>query len=106
MNGFGARGERDLLIEAQVFGGGETYRHLVTLKTRGNDSGLRFESEIPANAGQPLNESPKTACPIAAHLTGAPVAVIESPGPVRFSRNRRHQENHAIGSDPVVAIAK
>ena len=76
------------------------------MKRSSNDSGNRFEGQLTGGPGESLNEPRETPGTISAHLAAAAVAVVKLPGPIRFARLARHQQDDAVGSDPAMAIAK
>jgi hypothetical protein len=71
----------------------------------GDQTGLRFESEIIIPPNLLLHKPGKAARTVAAHFTGATVAVVELPRPIGLRGACRNEQDDAIGSDSAMSIA-
>ena len=76
------------------------------MKLDSNNSCLGLERKIIWIFCPPLHESGKATRPVAAHFTGAAVAVVEFPCPMRFARSTWDQNHNAIGADAAMPIAQ
>src|ERR1051326_1361990 len=80
--------------------------HAIPLKIRSDDSGLRFEGEIAMVARSPLDKTREAASAIAAHFARAAVVVVEFPGPIRFTRSKRHQNYRPVSANAAMPVAQ
>src|SRR5262249_45584375 len=98
--------QRHLLGEPQILGLGQTHRHAVPFKLRGDHPSLSLERKVSPLARAPLDEPDETTRAVAAPLTRAAVAVVEIPRSIRFARRAGPQQDQAVGAHTAMPIAE
>src|SRR5687768_13171865 len=80
-----SHGESNFLGEPQIFGRSEVHRDEFTVENRFDDAGSRFETGLLFCASDLLDESTEATRPVAAHVGGRTIAVVEIPGPIALT---------------------
>src|ERR1043166_5076590 len=106
MDGGFARRESYLFAQFQPAGLCQIYRDPFAIEAGRNNARFSFEFETGVEPDGFLHEPREATRAVTAHFTGAAVAVVEVPGPVRFPRAGRNQNQQPVGANAPVTVAQ
>src|SRR5438105_11417758 len=94
-----ARRKRKGVVQSKLFRAREVDCHALAVKGGQNHARSSFKRGFGFRSGLASNKTRKTTGAVAAHISGAAVAVVEVPAPVGFGEFAGSEQEHACYSD-------